>query len=119
MLQERPAGSRSAVFGPHVEILDIEASSPDKGRKVLEINSESRGRSVALGEDGLGGGVFAEEALADRLLRGDDLVRDALELGKLADELEHERDVVYRGLADRDLSFAGHGAISSSRVRRS
>jgi len=46
-------------------------------------------------------------------------VRDALELGELADELEHERDVVDRGLADRDLSFAGHGAISSSRVRRS
>src|SRR4029077_1370761 len=72
-----------------------------------------------LADDDLGEARAAEERLAQRLLRGDDFVRQALVLGQVADELQDQRDIGFGGGADCKHACDHTGRCASSSSPRS
>ena len=113
--EQRAADAVAARRGAHEQILEVEAGLGEERRVALEEQREPDRRAGELGDQDLGGGAHAEQRRAQRGLVGDDLVRQLLVLGELADEAEDRGGVVGGREPDREI---GGERVMVTRARR-
>ena len=93
MREQRLAESRSARFGAHEQIFEIDAGASLEGREIVEEERKALRRAVDLANHDLGIGARAEEIFAELRFVEADFVRELFIIGEIADELGDQRKV--------------------------
>jgi hypothetical protein len=94
-LEERPSDSVSAKPRPHEDVLEVKPRSSQERGIILEEDRKARRLVLVVSDEDLGAGLLAEEALPQEILRGHDLVAQALVLGNASNEGEDQRHVIF------------------------
>lgn len=96
MYEKGPAQAPAAHLRFHVQVLQVEAGPSEERREVVEEEGEARRGTFVVPDHDLRPRPLTEEGTAEHLLRGDDLVREALVLRELPYKREDERNIILR-----------------------
>src|ERR1039457_870666 len=106
-----PAHSATALRGCDEQILKVEPGAAEKRRKRMEVECEPHRFTIDAGKHDLRKWSGAKERLPQLPFRRDDLVRQTLELRKLADKAEDESDLMLLGRAHAHRAVRAHQPV--------
>ena len=90
-------------FGFHEQVLQIETTPAEERREIVKEQRETGGFAAGKRNHHLRIRPRPEQCVAEPGFGGDHLVRELLVVAKRLDELQHERNVVGRRGANRDV----------------